>query len=115
MIKYTIKNLHLAIWQTVRMAGYELFIVTNLPYQCCNKEGFAADVAVGDIMKKIRKIVDLLLSMQPPANHSQILLNMYSHMKCTKYETCAILHRFHILYISCICSCKIKLSDTLTF
>ena len=52
MIKYTIKNLHLAIWQTMRMAGYELFIVTNLPYQCCNKEGFAADVAVGDIMKK---------------------------------------------------------------
>ena len=24
-------------------------------------------------------------------------------MKCTLYETCAILHRFHILYLSCVC------------
>ena len=26
--------------------------------------------------------------------------------KCTKYETCAILHRFHILYISRECNSK---------
>ena len=28
-----------------------------------------------------------------------ILLTIDNHWKCTKYETCAILHRFHILYI----------------
>ena len=28
-------------------------------------------------------------------------LTVSSNMKCSKYETCAILHRFHILYISC--------------
>ena len=26
---------------------------------------------------------------------------MYNHEKSSKYETCAIFHRFHILYISC--------------
>ena len=30
-------------------------------------------------------------------------LNSYNRGKCTKYETCATLHRFHILYLSCDC------------
>ena len=33
---------------------------------------------------------------------------MYSHVKCTKYETCAILHGFHILYVSRYCNSKVE-------
>ena len=35
----------------------------------------------------------------------------YNHMKCTKYEIYAFLHRFHILHISRNCSSKIELSN----
>ena len=35
-------------------------------------------------------------------------------MKYTKYETCAILHRFHILYISCCCNSKIELPQAVS-
>ena len=31
------------------------------------------------------------------------LLKVFKRMNFTKYETYAILHRFHILYISCYC------------
>ena len=34
------------------------------------------------------------------------ILQMYNRVKCTKYETCALLHRFHILYISRECNSK---------
>ena len=27
-------------------------------------------------------------------------LKVYNHMKCTRYESCVFLHRFHIIYIS---------------
>ena len=36
-------------------------------------------------------------------------------VKCTKYETCAILHRFHILYNSYDCSSKIEPSHAFSF
>ena len=32
-----------------------------------------------------------------------IFMKVYNCLKCTKYETCATLHRFHILCISCDC------------
>ena len=33
-------------------------------------------------------------------------MNSYNLRKCTKYETCETLYRFHILYISCDCYSK---------
>ena len=35
-------------------------------------------------------------------------LKVYKRVKCTKYETCAILYRFYILYILCNCNIKSK-------
>ena len=35
-----------------------------------------------------------------------IFLSALQLSKCTKYETCAKLHRFHILYVSCGCRLK---------
>ena len=32
-----------------------------------------------------------------------------NYVKCLKYDDCAILHRFHILYISYDCDSKIEL------
>ena len=32
--------------------------------------------------------------------HVIVLLNWFTHVKCTTYETCAILHRFHIVFNS---------------
>ena len=38
---------------------------------------------------------------------------MYNLVKCTNHETCAILHRFHILFISLDCGSSIELSHIL--
>ena len=39
------------------------------------------------------------MGREGPRNSLLILKNVYQQGKCTKYETCAKLHRFHILYI----------------
>ena len=38
---------------------------------------------------------------------NSFILKVYNHMRCTKDETCAFLHRFHSLYISCDIDSKI--------
>ena len=39
--------------------------------------------------------------------------SFYNRRECTKYETCAILHRFHNFYVSCDCDSKRKPSRAL--
>ena len=39
-------------------------------------------------------------------------LKAYNRVNCTKYETCAILHRFHSVHISSVGNSKVELALT---